>query len=274
MDLKTTYYSIASSGVATITLSRPERHNAWTGRMHTEYRWLLDQAESSAEVRAIVVAGDPSGRAFCVGGDSEALSGHAAGGGYDPGTPDPLATPGFGLRPEFDATFAHQFGMTKPIVAAANGAAAGVGLAVICFADIRFMAADASYTTAHGRIGLAAEYGLAWVLPRIVGLTRAAEILLSSRKFAGSEAKEIGLANEALPRDEVVSHAQEYAASLVANNSRASLRETKRLIYTDLHRPLNEAVADSEALLDQLMADPDYAEGIAALIQKRPPKFS
>lgn len=274
MDLKTTAYSVAPSGVATIVLSRPERHNAWTGRMHTEYRWLLAQAESSAEVRAIVVAGDPRGKAFCVGGDSAALSSHAAEGGYDPGTPDPLATPGFGLRPEFDATFAHQFGMTKPIVAAANGAAAGVGLAVVCFADIRFVAADASYTTAHGRIGLAAEYGLAWLLPRIVGLTRATEILLSSRKFKGLEAKEIGLANEALPRDEVLNHAQEYAATLVANNSRASLRETKRLIYTDLHRPINEAVADSEALLDQLMADPDYAEGIAALTQKRPPNFS
>ncbi len=274
MDLKTTSFSVASSGVGTITLSRPERHNAWTGRMHTEYRWLLDQAESSEKVRAIVVAGDPEGRAFCVGGDSEALSGHAAKGGYDPGTPDPLATPGFGVRPEFDAKFAHQFGMTKPIIAAANGAAAGVGLAVVCFADIRFMATDASYTTAHGRIGLAAEYGLAWLLPRLVGLTTATEILLSSRKFRGSEAKAIGLANDALPRDEVVAHAQEYAANLIAHNSRASLRETKRLIYTDLHRPVNEAVEDSEKLLNKLMADPDYAEGIKALHQKRPPNFA
>jgi enoyl-CoA hydratase/carnithine racemase len=273
MELKATKYSTDSSGVATIWLSRPQRHNAWTGRMHTEYRWLLAQAETTDTVRAIVVAGDPLGNAFCVGGDSEALSGHVGRGGYDAGTPDPMAEPGFGVRPEFDVTFGHQFGMTKPIVAAANGAAAGVGLAVVCFADIRFLAADASYTTAHGRIGLAAEYGLAWLLPRQIGLTKATDLLLSSRKFKGSEAAEIGLANGAMPADEVVAHAQSYAAELVKYNSRSSLRETKRLIYADLHRPINEAVEDSEALLDELMAEPDYAEGIAALIERRPPQF-
>lgn len=275
MDLKATKYVLyPSARVATIFLSRPARRNAWTGRMHTEYRWLLEQAESDDHIRAIVVAGDPEGSAFCVGGDSEALSGHAARGGYDPGTPDPLAQPGFGVRPEFDVKFAHQFGMTKPIIAAVNGAAAGVGLAVACFADIRFVAQDATLTTAHGRLGLAAEYGLAWMLPRLVGLSHANDLLLSSRRFSGTEAAQLGLANKALPAGEVLEYAQHYAAQMVSLNSRASLRETKRLIYSDLHRSVGEAVLDSEALLDQLMADPDYAEGIAALRQKRPPEFS
>lgn len=274
MDLKATKYTTDNSGVATIFLSRPQRHNAWTGRMHTEYRWLLAKAEASDDVRAIVIAGDPAGDAFCVGGDSDALSGHVERGGYDPGTPEQLAEPGFGVRPEFDVNFGHQFGMTKPIIAAANGAAAGVGLAVVCFADIRFLAGEASYTTAHGRIGLAAEYGLAWLLPRQIGLTKATDLLLSSRRFNGREAKEIGLANDAVAQDEVLGHAQSFAAKLVKNNSRSSLRETKRLIYTDLHRSVGEAITDSEALLDKLMADPDYAEGITALQEKRRPKFS
>jgi enoyl-CoA hydratase/carnithine racemase len=275
MELKATKYELdPAARVATVYLSRPARRNAWTGRMHTEYRWLLQEAENDDHIRAIVIAGDPDGRAFCVGGDSQALANHAARGGYDPGTPEPLAEPGFGVRPEFDVMFAHQFGMTKPIVAAINGAAAGVGLAVACFADIRFVAQDATLTTAHGRIGLAAEYGLAWMLPRLVGMSHANDLLLSSRRFGGTEAAELGLANEALPHAEVLPAAQKYASELVALNSRASLRETKRLIYSDLHRSVGEAVRDSEALLDQLMADPDYAEGIAALREKRHPKFS
>lgn len=275
MELKSTKYELdPAARVATIFLSRPERRNAWTGRMHTEYRWLLDQAENDDHIRAIVVSGDPEGKAFCVGGDSDALAGHAALGGYDPGTPDPLAEPGFGVRPEFDVKFAHQFGMTKPIIAAVNGAAAGVGLAVVCFADIRFVAQDAVMTTAHGRIGLAAEYGLAWMLPRLVGISHANDLLLSSRRFNGAEAAELGLANKAVAAGDVLEHAQAYAAELVQLNSRASLRETKRLIYSDLHRSVGEAVADSEALLDKLMADPDYAEGIAALREKRAPRFS
>jgi enoyl-CoA hydratase/carnithine racemase len=275
MELKTTKYELEPTArVATIFLSRPARRNAWTGRMHTEYRWLLDQAENDDQIRAIVVTGDPEGKAFCVGGDSDALAGHVARGGYDPGTPDPLAEPGFGVRPEFDVKFAHQFGMTKPIIAAVNGAAAGVGLAVVCFADIRFVAEDATLTTAHGRIGLAAEYGLAWMLPRLVGMSHANDLLLSSRRFSGAEAAELGLANKALASGTVLKHAQHYAAKMAQLNSRASLRETKRLIYTDLHRSIGEAVVDSEALLDKLMSDPDYAEGIAALREKRRPRFS
>lgn len=275
MELKATKYELdPAARVATIFLSRPARRNAWTGRMHTEYRWLLDQAENDDHIRAIVVTGDPEGRAFCVGGDSDALAGHAERGGYDPGTPDPLAEPGFGVRPEFDVKFAHQFGMTKPIIAAVNGAAAGVGLALACFADIRFVAEHATLTTAHGRIGLAAEYGLAWMLPRLVGMSHANDLLLSSRRFSGAEAAELGLANQALPAGEVLEHAQHYAAQMAQLNSRASLRETKRLIYTDLHRSIGSAILDSEALLDKLMADPDYAEGIAALREKRPPNFS
>ncbi|MEE9417077.1 MAG: enoyl-CoA hydratase-related protein [Acidimicrobiales bacterium] len=273
MDLKATRYEVAE-GIATITLSRPERHNAWTGRMHTEYRWSLNEAENDHTVRAIVVTGDPAGRAFCVGGDSDALLKHSERGEYDPGTPESLARPGYGVRPEFDAPFAHQFGMATPIIAAVNGAAAGVGLAVLCFADLRFVAEDATLTTAHGRLGLAAEYGLAWLLPRLIGLTRANDLLLSSRKFNGVEALDLGLANAALPAGTVLAHAQEYASELVSNNSAASLRETKRLIYTDLHRSAAEAIEDSESLLTALMANPDYREGVAALRERRPPRFA
>ncbi len=127
MELKATRLDVTDR-IATIRLHRPNRMNAWTGRMHTEYRWCLAQADQDNDVTAIVVTG--SGRAFCVGGDSEALAGHVRKGGYDPGTGE-LAKPGFGVAPEFDASFAYQYGLTKPLIAAVNGAAAGVGLALL-----------------------------------------------------------------------------------------------------------------------------------------------
>ncbi|MDZ7826392.1 MAG: enoyl-CoA hydratase-related protein [Gammaproteobacteria bacterium] len=197
MELKSTRYDVAD-GIATLTLHRPERMNAWTGRMHTEYRWMVQQAEDDPAVRALIVTG--SGRAFCAGADTKALEGHVSKGGYDPGTPDDLAEPGYGVRPEFDAFFAWHFGLTKPVIAAINGPAAGVGFALACYADLRFAAEGAKFTTAHGRLNLPAEYGLSWLLPKLVGLTRANDILLTSRKFLAEEAAAMGLVNASAAR--------------------------------------------------------------------------
>ena len=242
--------------------------------MHTEYRHLLSVAEEDPAVRVIIVTGDPEGKAFCVGGDSEALAGYVDKGGFDPGTPDPLAEPGFGVADEFDEMFVHQFGMTKPIIAAVNGSAAGVGLAVACVADMRFFASDGTYTCAHGRLGLAAEYGLAWMLPRLIGLTAATDLLISSRKFTGEEAAALGLATAIAPRSEIDEVARTYSRELIASTSRASVAQTKRLMYSDLHRSAADAVRDANLVLDELTRDPDYAEGIAALRERRPPNFS
>ena len=107
-------------GVAIVTLDRPDRLNAWTGRMHTEYRAVFAHLEADPTVRAAVVTG--AGRAFCAGADTSALEGHVAAGGYDRGTPPDLATPGYGVRPEYDHAFAWHFGLRFPVVAAVNGA--------------------------------------------------------------------------------------------------------------------------------------------------------
>src|SRR3984957_19931642 len=191
-ELKVTRYEVAAA-VATITLVRPERLNAWTGRMHTEYRALLARAADDRAVRVIVVTG--AGRGFCAGADARALEGHVEKGGYDPGTGPGLEYPGYGVRPGVDAEFPYHFGIPKPIIAAVNGPAAGVGFALACYCDLRFAAAGAKLTTSHGRLGLPAEYGLSWLLPRLIGLTRAADLLLSSRVILAEEAAEIGLVN-------------------------------------------------------------------------------
>ncbi len=270
MELKATQYEVRD-GIGTITLNRPARLNAWTGRMHAEYRFNLAAADADAAVRAIIVTG--AGRGFCVGGDAAALEGHVRKGGYDPGTPEAMASPGTGVAAEFNGPFAYHFGLSKPVIAAMNGAAAGVGLALACFADVRFAAAGAKFTTAHGKLNLPAEYGLSWLLPRMIGLTRANDLLLSSRVFLAEEAKSLGMVNEVYPADQVLEEARRYAERLIATVSPGSLMATRRQIYRDLHRGIGASVDDSEALIRRMMREPDYAEGVAAFLEKRSPRW-
>ncbi|MCP5183460.1 MAG: enoyl-CoA hydratase/isomerase family protein [Pseudomonadales bacterium] len=270
MELKTTRFAVVD-GIATVTLCRPQRSNAWTGRMHTEYRWLMARADGDDAVRAIVVTGE--GRAFCVGGDADALAGHVRKGGYDPGTPTELARPGYGVAPEFDASFAWHFGLRKPVIGALNGPAAGVGLALALFCDIRFAVPGAKLTTAHGKLNLPAEYGLSWLLPRMVGLPRANELLLSSRVFTTDEAHAMGMIHALHPADELLPATLGYVRRLVETVSPNSLRQTRWQIYRDLHRDVGAAVEASEALLGAMMKEPDYGEGVAAFRDKRPPRW-
>jgi enoyl-CoA hydratase/carnithine racemase len=269
-DLKVTRYEVRDR-VATVTLHRPERLNSWTGRMHAEYRALLDRSARDPKVRVIVVTG--SGRGFCAGADARALEGEAERGAYDAGLGDDVAMPGYGVRPEFDADFAYHFGVPKPIIAAVNGPAAGVGLVLACYCDLRFAANGAKLTTAHGRLGLPAEFGLSWLLPRLIGVTRAADLLLSSRVVLAEEAEALGLVNRVLPPDELLPFTYDYAGRLASEVAPSSLAVTKLQLYRDLHRDVASSVRDAGRHLSEMMSRPDFAEGVAALTQKRPPSF-
>jgi enoyl-CoA hydratase/carnithine racemase len=271
MELKNTEYEVDSRGVAIIWLNRPHRMNAWTGRLHTEYRHLLERANSDTVVRAIVVTG--RGRGFCVGGDSEALSGHVDRGGYDPGISADIAKPGYGTDEHFDASFAYHFGLDKPVIAALNGPAAGVGLALACFADLRFAVSGIKFTTAHGKLNLPAEYGLSWMLPKIVGLGRANDLLLTSRVFTSDEALSLGFVNQIFEPAELLDRTVAYAHQLIASVSPNSLRQTRWQIYKDLHRDVASAVIESERLIEDMAKEEDFKEGIAALVEKRPPDW-
>lgn len=271
MELKVTQYAVADE-IATITLSRPQRMNAWTGRMHTEYRWLLTEVDCNPEVRAIIVTG--AGRAFCAGADSRALEGHVAKGRYDAGTTEDIAKPGYGVRPEFDTDFAYHFGLTKPVIAAINGPAAGVGLVLACYADLRFAATGAKLTTSHGKLNLPAEYGLSWLLPRLIGLTRANDLLLTSRVALAEEALTMGLVNAVVPPEELMPYTQNYVRTMITTVSPGSLRETKRQIYSDLHGDVGSAVADAAALVERMATEPDFAEGVSAFLEKRLPQWA
>jgi enoyl-CoA hydratase/carnithine racemase len=273
VELKATRFDL-DGHVATVWLHRPHRHNAWTGRMHTEYRWILAQLEADPDVRAVVVTGTPP--AFCVGADSDALAGHADRGGYDAGLPTDPATPGYGVRPEFDHDMAFHYGLRFPVIAAVNGACAGVALALALFCDLRFVAADAKLTTAAPKLGLPAEYGMSWVLPRLVGTTRAADLLLSGRVVTGAETADWGLWNGVGDDGaRTLRLAQDYAATLAMAVGPNAARTTKRQLYDDLlSHDVGAAVDTAGRLLDAAMGTPEYREGVAALRERRRPRFS
>jgi enoyl-CoA hydratase/carnithine racemase len=269
MELRATRYEVVDR-CAVVMLNRPHRGNAWTGRMHAEYRHLLARAEADSAVRTIVVTGQ--GSAFCVGGDSEALAGHAERGAYDDGLAGDEATPGFGIRPEFDHPFAYHFGLSKPVIAAVNGPAAGIGLVLACFADLRFARTGVKLTTAHGKLSLPAEFGLSWILPRLVGASHAMDLLLTSRIVLSDEAARFGLINR-IHGDDLLERTLDFAAELAAMVSARSLTETRRQVYADLHRDVGQSVEASSALLESMMTDDDYRKGVAALRDKRSPEF-
>lgn len=259
--------------VATVFLSRPHRNNAWTGRMHRDYKVMMSALDADDSVRVIIVTG--AGKAFCVGGDSDALAGHAEKGGYDPGVAVEAANPGEPSHEQFDHDLVWHLRLRKPVVAAVNGACAGIGLALTLFCDIRFVAADARMTTAAPKLGLPAEYGMSWLLPRIVGVTRANDLLLSGRVFTGTETAGWGLWNGVAPDgDGALQMAREWAANVVATAGPNAVRMTKAQIYADLiSHAVGDSVDESVRLIDEATKTAEYREGVSALREKRPPRF-
>jgi enoyl-CoA hydratase/carnithine racemase len=275
VERKVTTYEV-SDGVAVVTLNRPDRLNAWTARMEVEYRTALAEADADPDVRVAVVTG--AGRGFCAGADTEALTGIVETGRYGEGTSatgdrEPVPMPGADVRPDFAHGFSWMLGLRKPLIAAINGPAAGVGFVLACFTDIRFAAAGAKLTTSFGRLGLPAEHGVSWMLPRLVGLARAADLLFSSRVVLAEEAERIGLVNEVLAPAELLPHTIEYAKRMASEIAPSSLLMLKRQLYADAIGTLHEAATTAERLMHESFGSPDFKEGVAALTERRKPSF-
>lgn len=252
-----------ADGVATLTLNRPDRMNAWTGPMESRYFDLLQRAADTPSVRAIVVTG--AGRGFCPGADMDLL----AGGDVDGSGGGGLTDTGPGRRPKTFATT-----IPKIVVAAVNGACAGVGLVQALCCDVRFAAAGARWTTAFSRRGLVAEYGSAWLLPRLVGTSRALDLLASGRVFTSEEAAELGLVSRVVPVADVLADAQAYARDLAAGCSPASVAVMKRQVYGAWDATLPEALAQANELMLRSLRGPDLVEGVQSYVQRRPPAFA
>lgn len=271
MELKVTRYAVDDAGVATVWLHRPERHNSWTARMHAEYRWIMAELERDPTVRVAVLTG--TGNTFCVGADTKALSTYVGKEAFDSGLSAEASRPGHGVRSQFDADVVWQMGLRFPLICAVNGACAGVAMALAAYSDIRFAVRGAKVTTATPKLAMPAEYGLSWILPRIVGLTHAADILLSGRILLAEELETMGFFNGVYAAEEFGGRVDAYA-HLLAEHSPGAVRETKVQLYEDLlrHDPA-ASVERSKELIGQLMAAPDYREGVRALIEKRAPQF-
>ena len=269
-EFKTVRYAV-DGHIARVTLARPDRGNAWTGRMHLEYRTALTRAEQDPAVRVILVTG--AGRQFCVGADARALSGHVDRGGYDDGLRG-VEPPMPEVDEPFRADFAFQLGMSTPVVAAVNGAAAGVGLAIVAFADLRYGVAGAKLTTAAPKLGFPAEFGLSWLLPRLVGAGRAADWLLTGRVFLTDEAAEAGLLSAVWPAGEFADAVDKGVTDLARHVSPASVAVTKAQLWGDLlHDDPAASVRRSQELFREMATGPDFTEGARALAEKRRPEF-
>lgn len=274
MELKVTSYDVSDDGVATVKFNRPGRGNSWTTRMNAEYRWLMHQADGDPAVKVIVVTG--AGKQFNVGADFQALD------YYADGEKDYVASvsakefaqPGYGVRAEYDHELVWHWGLRKPVIAAINGACAGIAVAIAAFCDLRYAVEGAKLTTATARLGLPAEYGLAWVLPRLIGLTHANDVLLTGRIFRSEEALQMGFLNAVFSSADFEARVQEIATSIARSVSPKSALATKRQIYAELMElDVGKCVEDSKRLIGHLMQQDDYREGITALQEKRLPRF-
>jgi enoyl-CoA hydratase/carnithine racemase len=246
-----------ADGVLTLTFNRPDRLNAWNQELEDRYFDLLLEADDDPAVRAIVVTG--AGRAFCAGADMDDLR----------SAPDADGSTFADRRPRH-----LPLTIRKPMIAAVRGAAVGLGLVEALYCDIRFASPDALFMTAFARRGLIAEYGSAWLLPRLVGAGNAADLLLSSRKVMGAEAQAMGLVNRVSAPDGLLDEATAYARMLARESSPYSMAHIKRQLAEAPDGTLAEAIAESTELMMQSFHGPDLAEGVAAFAERRAPGFA
>ncbi len=268
-------YDVAD-GVATLTLNRPDKLNAWTRQMEQEVRAAIAQAEADDAVRVIVLTG--AGRGFCAGADMRDL-GRVAGATsaadleriFKDRGPDPQRAD---ARPDFRKTYSYFPAVSKPVIAAVNGSAVGLGLVIALYCDLRFASDQARFGTAFSRRGLIAEHGISWMLPRLVGLSNALDLLLSARIIDAAEALRMGLVNRVLPQAELMTGVRAYARELAAMVSPRSLRVVKKQVYEALFQTLGEAIDVANTEMMKSFGSADFREGVAHFLEKRPPAFT
>lgn len=271
----TTYEEIiyeVDDPVAVITMNRPQALNAFTVRMLAEIRHALAAAEADERVVGIVLTG--AGRGFCPGMDMQALDAMSSDEDTEQDLSGLSASPGDPtLGENFQVTYAYLQSIRKPIIAAINGACAGLGMAVAMFADMRVVERQATFSTAFARRGLIAEHGMSWTLPRLVGTGRALDLLWSARKFSGEEAGEMGMAERVVDTGESRAVASDYIRDLAANCSPTSLRVIKAQVHRHVNMDLGEAMRETNAWMAESLRREDFREGVRSFIEKRPPRF-
>ncbi len=259
--------------IATITLNRPDKLNAWTEQMGLDVRAAMHAAEGDDNVRVIILTG--AGRGFCSGADmsllnqaassdvSEAQLGHARYGQLHEHA-----------RADFQRKYTYFPAIKKPIIAAINGPVVGLGFVITLYCDLRFASETARFSTTFARRGLIAEYGVSWILPRLIGSAHALDLLLSARTIDAAEAAHIGLVNRVFPSDQFLDGVRTYAKELATAVSPRSLSVIKQQIYNGLLETLEEATIFSEKAMVESLRSEDFKEGVAHFLEKRAPAFT
>ncbi|HTL27336.1 MAG TPA: enoyl-CoA hydratase [Burkholderiales bacterium] len=265
------------NGVALITLNRPEKLNAWTPAMGASLKQAVVKCAADDAVRVIVVTG--AGRGFCAGADMQLLQriqksseGRAQVGATEEASL-PAARAGLDVS-RYSGRFGYLFSVPKPVIAAINGACAGLGFVFPLFCDLRFASTEARFTTAFAQRGLIAEHGIAWLLPRLVGSSRALDLLLSARKFDGAEAERIGLVQRAFPNDTFLYDVFAYARTLADTVSPRSMAVMKAQVWGAAYQDFNQSLEIANAEMTGSFASEDFKEGVAHFVEKRAPRFT
>lgn len=267
-------YSV-EQGVAVVTLNRPDRLNAMTLTMAGEIRAAMQQASDDDEVRVIVLTG--AGRGFCAGADAARLQGRVSGIAVEEEEAPPFTGAiegGLDLPQAFAAKYAWIATVPKPVIAAVNGPAVGVGMVLPMFADIRFASDTARFGTAFSKRGLVPEYGLGWLLPRLIQPSKAFDLLYTARLVDADEAVDMGLVDKVFPTNELLPAAMDYARELATAVSPRSNRVVKRMVYQGLDQGFDSAMEQCLADMADAQNTDDFKEGIAAWKDKRVPNFT
>ena len=266
-------YEIAGP-VATISFNRPDRLNALTDRTQVELKHALIQAEKDEQVVGIILTG--VGRAFSAGADMKSLGQIAASGKIDQDEDLSKLRAESGGRetdPELSVTWGFIPSIRKPVIAAVNGPCAGMSFAIAALCDMRFASEKAVFTTSFSQRGLIAEHGLSWILPRLLGPSRALDVLWSTRRFDASEGERLGFVDRVVPHEDLLAEARAYIENLARSCSPTSIMIMKRQVYIHLMRPLHEALEESNKLMADSLRRDDFKEGVASFVEKRAPAF-
>lgn len=256
--------------VATITLNRPAQLNAWTDTMAEEVRQAFSDAEQDQQVIGIILTG--AERAFCAGADLSLLDAITTGGRP---AESALPTPGDAATgPDYRHTYSYIAAIRKPVIAAIHGACVGMAVPIALFCDLRFASEQAFFMTAFSQRGLVAEWGSSWLLPRMIGNTHAMDMLLSSRRVYAEEACHMGLINRVVPQEQLLQQAKDYIHDLAQHCSPTSMAIIKRQLHQDWMNSLDTAQHQAMELMLESFTGADLKEGVAAIMEKRPPRFS
>lgn len=255
--------------IAIVTLNRPDKLNALTKVMEAELRNAMVEVDRDESIRVVVLTG--AGKGFCAGMDINELE------VLPPGDirADQWMRPfDMNRRADYQTRYGYVPSMRKPVIAAINGAAAGLGLVFALYSDMRFASANASFSTAFARRGLIAEHGISWLLPRVVGPGHAADLLYSARKVLADEALRMGLVDQLVDADKLMAMTLEYADDLAENVSPRSIQVIKRQLGEQPFQTLAEATQLANAEMFESIQSEDFSEGVAHFIERRSPQFT